>query len=134
MKVTHRDWILLLSRAPIFMIQPRVKIGKLAPCSDPYVLQLSKPKSNGQSQDIETTTDLAHNDSSEKTPEPSTDSQSACKPMPPPTSRQSENTSTLEINDPTTETIPQKEPSCSRGGKHNLRPNPNPNYSEIYRY
>ena len=49
-------------------------------------------------------------------------------------SRQSDNPSTLDVNDPTTETIPQNEGSLSRGGKYNLRPNPNPNYSEIYRY
>ena len=47
---------------------------------------------------------------------------------------QSDNPSTLEINDPTTENIQQTEPRHSRGGKYNLRPNPNPNYSKIYRY
>ena len=36
------------------------------PTSDPKVVQLSKPKSNGQSQDLETTTKLEHNDSSKK--------------------------------------------------------------------
>ena len=46
--------------------------------SDPSVVHLSNPKSHGQSQDIETTTDLAHNDSSEKTSEPSTDTETAC--------------------------------------------------------
>ena len=46
----------------------------------------------------------------------------------------SDTPSTFEINDPTTEDIPQTEPSHSRGGKYNLRPNPKPNYSEIYRY
>ena len=46
----------------------------------------------------------------------------------------SDNPSTFEINDPTAENIPQTELSHSRGGKYNLRPNPNPNYSEIYRY
>ena len=47
---------------------------------------------------------------------------------------QSDTPSTLEINDPTTEDIPQTEPSHSRGGKYNLRPESNPNYSELYRY
>ena len=49
-------------------------------------------------------------------------------------SKQSDNPSTIEINDPVTETIPPNEPSQSRGGKYNLRPNANPNDSEIYRY
>ena len=35
------------------------------PISDPSVPQILKPKSHGQSQDIETTTDLAQNDNSE---------------------------------------------------------------------
>ena len=51
-----------------------------------------------------------------------------------PPSRQSDNTLTLEFNDPTTENIPQNEPSHSQGGRYNLRPNANPNYSEIYTY
>ena len=54
--------------------------------------------------------------------------------MPQPPLRQSNAPSTIEINDPTSEIFAQKEPSHSRGGKYNLRPNPNPNYSEIYRY
>ena len=48
--------------------------------------------------------------------------------------RQSDTPSIFEINDPTTEDIPQTEPSHSRGDTYNLRPDPNPNYSEIYRY
>ena len=47
---------------------------------------------------------------------------------------QSDTPSTFEINDPTTEDVPQPELSHSRGGTYNLRHNPNPNYSEIYRY
>ena len=88
----------------------------------------------GQSQDIGTTTDIAHNDSSKQTSEPSTDTETACEPMPQPPSRHSDNPSTPEIKDPTTEAIQQNQPSHSRGGKYNLRPNPNPNYSEKYRY
>ena len=98
------------------------------PTSDTSVLLPSNPNSRGQNQDIETTMDLAHNDSSEQTPEPSTDIETAYEPMPQSPSRQSDNTSTLEINDCTTETVPQNEPSHSRGGKYNLRPNPDPNY------
>ena len=52
------------------------------PISDPFVSQTSKPKSNGHSQDIETTTDLTHNDNSKQTPEPSTDTETACESMP----------------------------------------------------
>ena len=47
---------------------------------------------------------------------------------------QSHTPSQFEINDPTAEDVPQTEPSHSRGGKYNLRPNPNPIYSELYRY
>ena len=43
------------------------------PISDTYVPQLSKSKSDGQSQDIETTTDLTHNDKSKQTSAPSID-------------------------------------------------------------
>ena len=104
------------------------------PTCDPSVLRPSNLQSNGQSQDIETTTDLANNDSSEQMPEPNTDTETACEPMTKPSSRQNDNSSTIEINDPTTEIIPQNEPSLSGGGKYNLRPNPNPYYSELYRY
>ena len=89
---------------------------------------------NGQSQDIVTTTDLAQNDNSQQIFESSTDTEAECEPIPQPPSRQSDNPSTLEINDPITENIPQNTPGHSRGGNYNLRPNPNPNYSEIYRY
>ena len=54
--------------------------------------------------------------------------------MPQPPLRQSNAPSMVEINDPTSEIFAQKEPSHSRGGKYNLRPSPNPNYSEKYRY
>ena len=42
MKVTHRDQILLLSHAPLFMIQAMVKTGKLAPLLTQlyYILQI----------------------------------------------------------------------------------------------
>ena len=53
--------------------------------------------------------------------------------MPQQTSRESDTPSTFEINDPTTEDIPQTELSHSRGGTYNLRPNPSPKYSELYR-
>ena len=134
MKVTLRDQTLLLSHVSIFMIQAIVPLPETCPTSDPFVVHPSNLKPNGQSQDIETTTDLAQDDSSEQTSEPSTDSKTACELMPQPPSRQSDNPPTLEINDPTTEMIPQDKPSHHRGGKCNLRPNPNPKYSEIYRY
>ena len=104
------------------------------PTFDPSVVHPPDPKSNGQSQDIETTADLVHNDSSKQTSEPGTDMETACEPMPQPPSRQSDNSSTLEINNPTTETIPQNEPSHTGGGKYNLRLNRSRNYSETYRY
>ena len=104
------------------------------PISDPSVPQTLTPEMNGQSQDIETTTELTHIDNSKQIFEPDTDTETTCEPMPQPPLRQFDTPSTLEINDPTTENIPQTEPSHSRGGKYNLRPNLNPNYSEIYRY
>ena len=108
--------------------------GETCPISDPPVSQNSTPKSNGQSQDIETTNDLTHHESSKRTSEPSTDTKTTCEPMTQPPLGQSDTPSTFEINDPTTEDIPQTQPGHSRGGPYNLRPNPNPNYSEIYRY
>ena len=104
------------------------------PTFDPTVLHPSISKSNGQSQDIETTTDLAQNDNSEQIFEPSTDTETSYEPTPQPPPTHNDTSSTLEINDPTTDNIPQTEPNHSRGGKYNLRPNRNPNYSEIYRY
>ena len=89
---------------------------------------------NGQSQEIETTIDLTHNDNSKQTSEPSTDTETACEPMPQPPLEQSDTPATFEINDPITKNTPQTEPSHSRGGRYNLRPNPHPNYSELYRY
>ena len=77
------------------------------PTSDPSNVYPSNPKSHGQSRDIETKTDLIHNDSSELVSKQSTDTETACEPMQKPPSRKSENPSTLEINDPTTENIPQ---------------------------
>ena len=104
------------------------------PISDSPVPQNLKPKSNGQIQDIETAIDLTHNDNSKRTSEPNTDTETTCEPMTQPPIGQSDTPSKFEINDPTTEDIPQAEPSHSRGGTYNLRPNPNPNYSELYRY
>ena len=104
------------------------------PTSDPTVPQLSKSKMNGQSQDIETTTDLTQNDNVKHISESNTDTEITCKPVNQPPLTQSDNSSPLEINNPTAEKIPKKESNYSRGGKYNLRPNPHPNYSEIYRY
>ena len=104
------------------------------PTSDPPTVHPPDLKLNGQSQDIEITTDLTHNDNSKRTPEPITDTEIKYEPMPQPPSNQSDTPAAPDTNDPTTENIPQNEPSHSRGGRYNLRPNPNPNYSEIYRY
>ena len=88
---------------------------------------------NGQNQDIETSTDLTQNDSTKHIPESSTDAQITCKPVTQPPSMQIDTSSTLDSNNPTAENIPKKESDYARGGKYNLRPNPNPNHSEIYR-
>ena len=107
---------------------------EIYPISNPPVPQNLTPESNGQSQDIETTIDRTHNDNSKRTSEPSTDTETTCELLTQPPLGQNDTPSTFEINDPTAENIPQNKPSHSRGGKNNLRPNPNPNYSEIYRY
>ena len=107
---------------------------EICPMSDPPVPQKLTPKSNGQSQDLETTFDLTHNDNSNRTSEPSTDTETTCEPLTQPPLGQSDTPSTFEINDLNTEDIPQTEPSHSRGGTYNSRPNPNPNYSELNRY
>ena len=104
------------------------------PTCDPPAVHPPDSKSNGQSQDIETITDLPQNYSSKQTSESNTDTEIASELMPQPPLRQSDTPTTLEINDPTTENIPQSDPSHSGGGRYNLRPNPNPNYSETYRY
>ena len=134
MKVTHRDQIPLLSPAPLFHDSSDGQNRETRPISDPSVPQLSKSKSNGQSRDIETTTDLVQNANSEQLFEPSTDTETASEPMPQPPSRQSDTPSTVEVNDPTTKKIAQNEPSHSRGGNYKLRSYPKPNYSEFYRY
>ena len=104
------------------------------PISDSPLPQNLTPKSNGQSQDIETTIDQTQNDNYKQLFESSTDTETTCEPTTPPPLGQSDTPSTFEINDLTTEYLPQNEPSLSRGNKYNLRPNPNPNYSELYRY
>ena len=55
--------------------------------SDPSVVHTSNPKSNGQSQNIETSTDPAHNDDSRQISEPSTGTETACEPKSKPPSR-----------------------------------------------
>ena len=104
------------------------------PISDPPVPENSTPKSNGQSKDIGTTTDLTQNDNAKHAYESITDAEITCKPVTQPPSTQSDLSSTLDSNNPTAENIPKKESNYSRGGKYNLRPSPNPNYSETYRY
>ena len=102
--------------------------------SDPSVPQTPKSKLNGQSQDIETTTDLTQNDNAKHINESITDAGITCKPVTQPPLTQSNTSSTLDSNNPTAENIPKKESIYSRGSKYDLRPNPNPNYSELYRY
>ena len=104
------------------------------PISDPSVSQTPKPKLNGQSKDIETTTDLTQSDNAKHIYESITDAEITCKPVTQPPLTQSDTSSTLDSNNPTAENTPKKESNHSRGGKYNLCPNPNPNYSETYRY
>ena len=85
------------------------------PTFEPSVLQPSNPTSNGQSQDIETTTDLHYNINSTQASESNTDIETAFKPMQQPPSRQSDNPSTLEVNDPTAEITLQNKPGRSIG-------------------
>ena len=101
--------------------------------SDPSVPQKPNPKLNGQNKDIETTTDLTQNDYAKHIYESITDAEIKCKLVTQPPSTQSDTSSTLHSINPTAEKIPKKESYYSRGGKYNLRPNPNPNYSEISR-
>ena len=107
---------------------------EICPIPNPSVPQTPKPKLNGQSQDIEATTDLTQNDNAKHIYKSITDTETTCKPVTQPPSTQSYTSSTLDSNNPTAENIPKKESKYSRGGKYNSRPNPNTNYSEIYRY
>ena len=102
--------------------------------SDPTVPPTSLPKSNGQNQDIESTTDLTQNANAKHIYESSTDAEITCKPVTQPPLTESDTSSTHDSKNPTAENLPKKESNNSRGGKYNLHPNPNPNYSEIYRY
>ena len=104
------------------------------PISDPSVPRTLTPTSNGQNQDIETSTNLIQNDNAKHIPDSSTDAEITCKPVRQPPPMQSDTSSTPHSNNPTAENIPKKEYDYARNGKHNLRPSPNPNYSEIYRF
>ena len=104
------------------------------PTSDPTVPPTSLPKSNGKNQDIETTIDLTQNDNAKHIYESSTYAEITCKPVTQPPLTKSDTSSTLDSKNATAENLPENESNNSRGGKYNLRPNPNPNYSEIYRY
>ena len=108
--------------------------GETRPISDSSVPQTLTSTANGQKQDIETSIDLTQNDSTKHIYESSTDAEITCKPVTQPPLTKNDTLSTLDDNIPTTESIPKKESNSSLGGKYNLRPNPNPNYSEIYRY
>ena len=130
------------TQGPDFVIVPRSYFHgssngqnrDTCPISDPSVSQTPNPKLNGQSKDIETTTDLTHNDNAKQIYESITDAEITSKPVTQPSSTQSDTPSTFDSSNPTAKKIPKKESNYSRGGKYNLRPNPNPKYSEIYRY
>ena len=101
---------------------------------DPSVVPPSNHKSHFQSQDVQTATDLRQNDSSEQTSESNTDNETAYEPMQHPPLRQIDPPSTIDITNPTTKKNPQNQLGHSRGGEYDLRPNPTPNYPEIYRH
>ena len=95
---------------------------------------------HGQDPDLQTDTDLNYNDFSKQISESNTDIETAYEPLQQPPSEESDIPSTLDIILPssyyhhTTRNIPQIKRSRSRGGKCNLRPHANPDYSVIYRY
>ena len=68
-----------------------------------------------------------------KHPNQATDIETAYELMQQLPSRQSDKPSALGNNDHPTEIVPQNKPTHSRVGNYNVRPNPNSNYSEIYR-
>ena len=130
------------TQGPVTVIVPRSNFHdssnnqnrETRPISDPSVSQTPKTKLNGQSKDIETTTDLTQIDNAKHIYESITDAEITCKPVTQPPLTESDTSSTLDSNNPRAENTPEKESNHSRGGKYNLRPNPNPNYSELYRY
>ena len=67
----------------------------MPPISDPSVPRTLTPTSNGQNQDIETSTDLTQNDNAKHVSESSTDAKITCKPVTQPPSIQSDTTSAL---------------------------------------
>ena len=78
------------------------------PISDPSVPRSLTPTTNGQNQDIETSTDQTKNDNAKHVSESSTDAEITCKPVTQPPSIQSDTFSTLDINNPTAEKFPKK--------------------------
>ena len=108
--------------------------GETCSISDLSVSQTPKPKLNGQSKDIETTTDLTQIDNAKHIYVSITDAEITCKLVTQPPLTQSDTSSTLDSNNPTAEITRKKEFNHSRGRKYHLRPNPNPNYSEKNRY
>ena len=83
------------------------------PISDPSVPRTLTPTSNGQNQDIETSTGQTQNDNAKHVSESSTDAEITCKPVTQPPSIQSDTSSTLDINNRTAENIPKKESNSS---------------------
>ena len=71
------------------------------PISDPSVSQTPNPKLNGQSKDIEATTDLTQSDNAKHIYESITDAEITCNPVTQPPSTQSDTLSTLDSNNPT---------------------------------
>ena len=73
--------MLLLSLAPLLMTQAMGKRRETCPASDVSTEQTSNPKTHGQSQDVETVTDLYNTDSPKQTSESNTDIETANEPM-----------------------------------------------------
>ena len=91
---------------------------EVCPFSDPSASNPSNLKSHGQSQDVKTVTNLRHTDGSEQISESILDIEAANEPMHQPSWRQNDNPSTIEINDSTTQIIPENKLNHSTGGKH----------------
>ena len=87
------------------------------PIADPFVVHSSNLESHVQNQDVEMATDIGYNEVSEQLSASSTETETAYEPIQQPPSRQSDDPSTIEINDPANEKFPQNESSRSRGGK-----------------
>ena len=92
------DFVAIHTRGPNTVIVPHSYFhdpddgqnSETCPISDPSIVQPSNPKSQGQSQSVETATNLCHNDSSTRASESSTDIDTEYEPTHHPPSGQSD--------------------------------------------